>query len=136
MKNTKLMELLNQSDPKVKSVVYSAIGMVLAEKMLINTNDRNVARIKATDALDMIAELGIVDYDSLKNKVISMINIVVENRTINLVQKGLTSSKFEDMFSYPSYLTSVDVDNINDNMLMYKSALSAFSAWYTESIGN
>lgn len=127
-----LISVLHNTNEEERRAVYLGIGYAIAQMEFITSsiNSKSIDyKLKITTIVNTVNELAVIDYDVLKHIILIMtdckLTCIVDNRP-NLIN----AKDVGEVFIVHRYLSEKDLDIINDNLTLFKVAVSAFSKWY------
>jgi len=117
---TKLAELLNQTGPEQRIAVYYGVAMVIATYIKDSGYNGNLT-LKIKTTVNTICELAIVDRTLLTNITNNLFNLFNQNGadrdTVHLEAKT-----FEEVLLLDKYIGTGNLDIVNKNFNLFKSA--------------
>lgn len=135
-----LVNIIQQSDANKRAVAYMAIGYVVAKKLInVNYNEERYLDIKLAvkNIAYRINELAVINLDELYSYMMKMVDIkisMVSNDVLFLLKMDINNASFNSLYRIDKYLGTVDIDNVNNNMMLFKNCIIYFIKWYDISI--
>ena len=127
-----LIQLLHNTDEAERRTVYLGIGYALANMPFISEalNRKNSDyRIRIAGIASEINELAVVDYDSLKRLILTMVDYKLACMSDNS-KSVVSASNVGEVFNTSRYFSDTDLEAINQNLAIFKTSVLAFSKWY------
>lgn len=132
-KQTKeLISMLHNTDEVSRRVVYLGIGFSIAQMEFATAapyRKNSDHKLRIVNIISTINELAVIDYDTLKHLVTTMVDYKLSCIGDN-TRSVVSANSVNDVFNTGRYFSEADLQSIDKNLATFKSSVSTFTKWY------